>query len=111
VRPGDDPAAPDYDDGWWGFVSKDLRGRWSRRYCGGGSRAACRRALRASLKDALAVTAAQLYGKGDCVKNPDPACFDQNRSTVTGAIGQPPFPFQNRPTFQQVVTLTRRLPR
>ena len=30
VLPGDDPAAPDYDDGWWGFISKDLRGRWSR---------------------------------------------------------------------------------
>lgn len=118
--PGGDPKAPDYDDGWYSYVQKDLRdlfsprtvrGRWSRVYCGGGSRAACRRALRASLKDALTVTPAQLYGRGDCVKNPDPACFDQNRSTITGAIGQPPFPFQNRPTFQQVVTLTQRLPR
>jgi acyl-homoserine lactone acylase PvdQ len=118
--PGGDPKAPDYDDGWFAFVNKDLRdifspktvkGRWSLRYCGGGTAAGCRKALRASLKDALTVTAAQLYGRGDCAKTPDPACFDQNRSTITGAISQPPFPFQNRPTFQQVVTLTQRLPR
>ncbi|MCW3041138.1 MAG: Penicillin amidase [Solirubrobacterales bacterium] len=118
--PGGPPKAPDYDDGWYSFVNKDLRsmftpktvkGRWSRGFCGGGVRATCRRALRASLKDALTVTAPELYGRGDCASRPDPACFDQNRSTITGAIGQPPFPFQNRPTFQQVVTLDRRVPR
>ena len=62
---GDGPSAPDYDDGWWGFVSKDLRGiysplsvrgRWSRGYCGGGSRVLCRQVLSKSLKSALAVT-------------------------------------------------------
>ena len=63
VLPGDDPAAPDYDDGWWGFVSKDLRGRWSRRYCGKGNRTKCRVALQASLRQALAtVDPATLYG-------------------------------------------------
>ena len=30
-----------------------------------------------------------------------------NRSTSASAISVPPFPFQNRPTFQQVVELTR----
>ncbi len=120
VLPGDGPTAPDYNDGWYGYVHKDLRtlfspgtvrGRYSRIYCGRGSKSRCRTALRASLKDALAVTGATLYGKGDCVQTPDPACYDQNRSVITGAISQPPFPFQNRPTFQQVVTLDKRLPR
>jgi acyl-homoserine lactone acylase PvdQ len=121
VGPGDEPAAPDYDDGWWGYVYKDLRdvfakptsirGRWSRGYCGGGKRGACREVLLASLRSALHVTRQELYGKGDCAKTPDAACFDQNRSTVASAIDVPPFPFQNRPTFQQVVELSRKLGR
>ena len=35
----------------------------------------------------------------------------QNRWTVASAIDVPPFPFQNRPTFQQTVEVTKRLPR
>ena len=100
VLPGDDPAAPDYDDGWWGFVSKDLRdlfarkhvrGRWSRVYCGKGKRTKCRVALQASLREALAtVDPATLYGRGDCANDPDAQCFDRNRSTIAGAISVPP---------------------
>ena len=120
VLPGDQPAAPDYDDGWWSFVNKDLRdvfnrrkprGRWSRGYCGGGSRKACRHALRRSLLAALGVSEQQLYGKGDCASTPTAACFDQNRSTIAGGVSLPPFPFQNRPTFQQAVEPTQLLPR
>ncbi len=119
VLPGDVPTAPDYDDGWWGFVSKDLRdiftprhvrGRWSRRYCGHGSAKRCRALLRASLKNALRVTPKQLYGKGRCSSNPDPACFDENVFTTASAITLDPFPFQNRPTFQQTVELTHGAP-
>jgi acyl-homoserine lactone acylase PvdQ len=121
VLPGDDPAAPDYDDGWWGFVSKDLRDiyqrrhvrhRWSRRYCGGGSKAKCRRALQASLREALATTdPVALYGRGDCKDDPDAQCFDRNRSTIAGAISVPPTVFQNRPTFQQTVEVAQHMPR
>jgi hypothetical protein len=123
VGPGDEPAAPDYDDGWFSFVHKDLRdqfakrgtvrGRWSRGYCGGGKKVKCRKALVDSLRQSLgpALSPGELYGKGDCAQTPDAACFDQNRSTVASAIGVPPFPFQNRPTFQQTVELTRTLPR
>jgi hypothetical protein len=69
--------------------------------------------LQRSLAAALKVTPQQLYGGGDgaCASNPQPSCFDQNRPQVTGGIDLPPFPFQNRPTFQQVVTPTQRLPR
>jgi acyl-homoserine lactone acylase PvdQ len=110
-----DPTAPDFFDGWWGYVHKDLRtllnrrapaGRFSRVYCGGGSPAACREALQASLREALRVTRAELYGKGDCQDDPDAECFDRNRSTVAAGIDVPPAPFQNRPTFQQTVALT-----
>ena len=118
---GGSPRAPDFFDGWWGYVSKDLRklfgpkprGNWSRVHCGGGSKQRCRQALQRSLRAALKVTPEQLYGGGDgaCAANPQPSCFDQNRPAVTSGITLGPFPFQNRPTFQQVVTLTQRLGR
>jgi hypothetical protein len=120
VTEGQQPAAPDFADGWYGYVSKDLRdllsgstipGAYSRVYCGNGSLSACSDALRHSLEAATAVTPQQLYGQGDCAKNAQPSCFDQNRSTSSSAISLPPFPFQNRPTFQQVVQLTQTLPR
>jgi len=118
---GGSPDAPDFYDGWWGYVSKDLRdlfgprpqAPYSRVYCGKGSKKRCRQALQRSLGEALKVTPAALYGGGDgaCAANPQPSCFDQNRPVVTAGVSLPPFPFQNRPTFQQVVTLTQRLPR
>ena len=174
--PGAQPTAPDFEVGWWGFVSKDLRdllsasgakkscrvvkrkvrrghrvvtrrkrickpaarkrrvkhphghyilrtdripkrrpaqasSRYSRIYCGNGSLSACRAALQQSLLQALSVTAQQIYGTGYCASNPQPSCYDQNNSVTASAISVPPFPFQNRPTFQQVVELTRTLPR
>jgi acyl-homoserine lactone acylase PvdQ len=118
---GGSPTEPDFEDGWWGYVSKDLRdlfgprprAPFSRVYCGKGSKKRCRKALQRSLAEALKVTPAALYGGGDgaCAANPQPSCFDQNRPVVTAGVSLPPFPFQNRPTFQQVVTLTQRLPR
>ncbi len=118
---GGSPRAPDYDDGWYSYVSKDLRDLfgprpkdpWSRAYCGGGSKKRCRAALQRSLLAATKVTPQQLYGggNGDCAANPQPSCYDQNRPQVTSGITLGPFPFQNRPTFQQVATPTQRLPR
>jgi hypothetical protein len=117
---GTSPSAPAFSDGWWGFVHKDLRsmfdrrhvkGRWSRGYCGKGSRPKCRALLRRTLSEALGVSKEALYAHGDCAGTPDAACYDQNRWTAASAVSVPPFPFQNRPTFQQTVELTRRLPR
>lgn len=117
-----------FEGAWYGYLSKDLRrlfgsgserDPYSRVYCGNlpGRRFStrtlqrrCRAALASSLAAALKVSAQQLYG-GTCPKDPEPACADQNRFTYFSAIRIPPFPYQNRPTFQQVVTLTRRLPR
>jgi acyl-homoserine lactone acylase PvdQ len=117
---GDSPAAPSFSDGWWGFVHKDLRdlfggqhvrGAWSRVYCGKGKRKACRKALRSTLADALGVTNEDLYAHGECADDPDPACWDMNRWTEASAVTVPPMPFQNRPTFQQTVEVTKKLPR
>ena len=64
-NPGREPAAPDFADGWYGYVSKDLRdvfaangagttprGAYSKLYCGGGSLEVCRAALQSSLSEA-----------------------------------------------------------
>jgi hypothetical protein len=117
-----------FSDGWYGYVSKDLRrlfsrherGRYSQVYCGNrrhgrhlsmrALRRGCRRALQRSLAAAMKVTPAQTYGS-ICPKDPEPACSDQNTFTYASAIHIPSFPYQNRPTFQQVVTLMRTLPR
>jgi hypothetical protein len=121
--PGSQPAAPDFADGWYGYVSKDLRdllaagggttprAPYSRIYCGEGSFAACQQTLRSSLLSALSVTPQQIYGQGACAEDAQASCFDMNRLVSASGVSVPPFPFQNRPTFQQVVELTRLLPR
>jgi acyl-homoserine lactone acylase PvdQ len=122
--PGSQPAAPDFADGWYGYVSKDLRdvlaangqgslpqAPYHRLYCGGGTLESCQHALQSSLQEALSVAPATIYGQGACEGDPQASCFDMNRWTSASAISVPPFPFQNRPTFQQVVELTTKLPR
>jgi acyl-homoserine lactone acylase PvdQ len=113
-------TSPSFETDWYGQVSKDLRmlfgprpkGAYSRVYCGGGSRVRCRRALRASLTAALKVTKQQLYAKDpDCSSRPEASCSDETLSTNTSGVSIPAFPLQNRPTFQQTVEPTKRLPR
>ena len=69
------------------------------------------RALSQFLRD-IEVTPDHVYGYGDCADQPQPSCWDLNRSTVASGISAPEtMPFQNRPTFQQTVELTQHLPR
>jgi acyl-homoserine lactone acylase PvdQ len=103
--------------GWWGYVDKDLRrvlgrrvrGPLSREYCGRGSLARCRQILRRTLRAAVAAAAARGGGTLDDVRIPatcevaTPKRCDQIEPQTTGAIATPPFPWQNRPTYQQVV--------
>jgi acyl-homoserine lactone acylase PvdQ len=123
-HPGGEPEAPEFQDDWYGYVSKDLRdllaanasgsqplGAYSRIYCGAGSLQTCRTALQSSLSQALSVTPAQIYGHGACAEDAQASCFDMNRWTEASAITVAPFPFQNRPTFQQVAEPTSTLPR
>ena len=78
---------------------------------GAGSLPACQQALQGSLQQALSVTPQQIYGQGPCAGNAQASCFDMNRWVSASGISVPPFPFQNRPTFQQVVELTSTVPR
>ena len=122
--PGGQPEAPDFADGWYGYVSKDLRdllaansgttaphGHYSQLYCGAGSLSACQQALQSSLHEALSVTPQQIYGHGACEEDAQASCFDMNRFVSASGVSVPPFPFQNRPTFQQVIELTSTVPR
>jgi hypothetical protein len=98
---------------WDGEAHESDRGgeRRARAACGAGSLQACRQALQQSLSEALSVTPQQIYGQGECAENAQASCFDMNRFTSASAVSVPAFPFQNRPTFQQVVELTKTLPR
>jgi hypothetical protein len=117
----------DFDQWAWGtHVQKDLRrvlgrkvrGRYSRVYCGGprskGARARCRTRLLKALRAAVA-DVTKKYGSGDpaqwkveatCEQTSPPKC-DQIVPTTAGAIDTPPFPWQNRGTYHQVVGLTK----
>ena len=99
-----------YQDGWYGYARKDLmsvlgrkvRGPYSREYCGGGSLRRCRGALRGSLRAALDVPAAQLYGGDPECPKADQWCFDAVSFRAVGGATQPLIHWINRPTFQQV---------
>jgi acyl-homoserine lactone acylase PvdQ len=128
VTPIDDPPPLDAEawyDGWYGQVQQDMRdvlnrhasGHFSRIYCGGsprrgGSLAGCRTVLLNSLL-AAASSVAAAQGKTDpndwtlpvTCPIPDtgvPNC-DEIVFSATGAITTPSVPWQNRPTYQQVV--------
>jgi acyl-homoserine lactone acylase PvdQ len=119
-----------FGQGWYAQVVKDLRrvlgrrvrGRLRLRYCGSGSRRRCRQVLLATLRGAdAAVTAAQ--GTADlgawkvpatCEPRPTgelvPKLCDQIEFQVLGAVETPPIPWQDRPTFQQVVEVGAPVP-
>src|SRR6201987_3718904 len=107
-NPGGQPEAPDFADGWYGYVSKDLRdllaasngttaprGHYSQIYCGAGSFGACQQALQSSLAQALSVPPQQIYGHGECAEDAQASCFDMNRFVSASGVSVPPFPFQN----------------
>jgi hypothetical protein len=122
----DQPAGPGgsaYFSGWWGYLDKDLRailgrrvrGRFSQRYCGNGSRRSCRAILLRTLKDAER-TATHLYGvsrladirrQATCEDSQTPPGCDQIEFTTAGALDTPPIPWQDRGTFQQAVEIPR----
>ena len=129
VHPLDNPPVNEGDhvgsawqDGWYSIAQKDLRkllhprtkAQWSRAYCGKGRRGACRSALAASLADALKVDPKVLYKDKVCADaghDGDQTCFDSIWHRPLGGITQPLIPWQNRPTFQQVVEIPGSVPR
>jgi acyl-homoserine lactone acylase PvdQ len=97
--------------GWWGYVEKDLRAvlgdavaLWPRTYCGGGVLAACRTALLTSLSAAASEPAATTYpGDAHCAAA-DQWCADAILQSPLGGITHALTAWQNRPTYQQVVS-------
>src|SRR4051812_24386381 len=109
---------------WSSQVQKDLRnvlgrkvrGRYSQVYCGGPSRkrarSRCRTILLSTLREAIAEVEqkqgsddpGQWTVKATCDKTTE-VC-DQKVPTDLGAVDTPPFPWQNRGTFHQIVELT-----
>jgi acyl-homoserine lactone acylase PvdQ len=96
---------------WYGYLSKDLRsvlgrnvdGAYSTGYCGKGSLTACRATLRASLAAAVA-RVLQEQGKSSVGQLTYDKSEDYIRSNAAGVVGVRPIDFQNRPTFQQVIS-------
>lgn len=114
-----DGSGNGFFDGFEMDVQKDLRqvlrrpvkGRFSRTYCGGGSRARCRAMLVRTLLAAGARLTAKYGASTDAWKLPvtcpvtTPASCDQIVPTSAGAISIPPQPFDNRGTFYQAVAV------
>ncbi|HYZ29297.1 MAG TPA: penicillin acylase family protein [Thermoleophilaceae bacterium] len=118
---------------WASHVQKDLRnvlgrkvrGRYSQVYCGGPARgrvrgkrlvrvrSRCRTILLTTLRAAVA-DVKRTQGSDDPAQWKVPATCqkpvecDQNVPTALGAVETPPFPWQNRGTFHQVVELAGR---
>ena len=96
---------------WYGYLSKDLRsvlgkhvdGAYSTGYCGKGSLKACRTTLRASLAAAVA-RVLKKQGKSSVDQLTYDKTEDYIRSTTGGVVGVRPIDWQNRPTFQQVIS-------
>ncbi|HZN72755.1 MAG TPA: penicillin acylase family protein [Micromonosporaceae bacterium] len=102
--------------GWWGYVSKDLRSVLGQpvssplpqTYCGNGSLAACRSILLSTLATAAATPATVTYpGDSTCAAG-DQWCADSIVQSALGGITHPPISWQNRPTYQQVVSFPAR---
>ncbi len=98
------------DIAWYGYINKDLRdllgksvgSPYTFSYCGSGSLAACRTALRASLAGAVdrALEAQGVASVNDLTFDKS---IDNIVSQTGGVVGVREIDWQNRPTFQQVV--------
>jgi acyl-homoserine lactone acylase PvdQ len=98
--------------GWWGYVDKDLRavlgdpvqGGLGRTYCGGGNLGTCRQILLDTLRTAAAQPANAVYpGDASCAAG-DQWCADAIIQSPLGGIKHATIAWQNRPTYQQVVS-------
>jgi len=121
---GPGPGGSAFGSGWWGYVDKDLRkllgqrvrGPLSRPYCGRGNLRRCRALLITTLNDAqievrreYGVTeAAEAKVPATCAEGQEPQQCDQIEFTTAGAVPTPPIPWQDRPTFQQIVAVEGR---
>jgi acyl-homoserine lactone acylase PvdQ len=109
------PGGSSYSSGWYGYVDKDLRtllgrevrGPYSRRYCGAGVLATCREAL----WNAIDAAAAQL----ETTQGPAPSSWRADavaeRIRFTSGVLPDTMRWSNRPTFQELMSFTGHRPR
>jgi acyl-homoserine lactone acylase PvdQ len=108
-----------YQEGFYGYVLKDLKRvlhrpvaqKYAVAFCGRGKLAACRKALAASLKSALAEKATDTYPADAVCQAGDQPCLDDVRFRPLGGVTQPLIPWINRPTYQQAVEVQGSSPR
>jgi acyl-homoserine lactone acylase PvdQ len=108
-----------YQEGFYGYVYKDLKRALKRpvkqqyavAFCGRGKLDACRKALESSLKGALGEKATDTYPADDACKAGDQPCLDSVRFRPLGGVTQPLIPWINRPTYQQAVEVQGTAPR
>jgi acyl-homoserine lactone acylase PvdQ len=109
------PGGSSYISGWYGYVDKDLRtllgrevrGPYSRRYCGAGVLATCREAL----WTALDAAAAELETKQGPAPSSWRADATGERIRFTSGVLPDTMRWTNRPTFQQLMSFSRHRPR
>jgi acyl-homoserine lactone acylase PvdQ len=109
------PGGSSYFSGWYGYVDKDLRtllggqvrGQFSRRYCGAGVLAACRDALWAAL-DAAAAELEAAQGPAPSTWRVDATA---ERIRFTSGVLPDTMRWTNRPTFQQIMSFSGHRPR
>jgi hypothetical protein len=101
-----------FQGGYYGTVKKALRQARGRKVkakyralrCGGGTPKACFAAVQASLRDTVAALAARFGSSDPAAWRVDPT-DDEIRFSLGGIAAASPIPWQNRPTFQQVVQI------
>jgi acyl-homoserine lactone acylase PvdQ len=109
------PGGSAYISGWYGYVDKDLRtllgrdvrGPFSRRYCGAGVLATCRDALWA----ALDTVAAELESSQGPAPSGWRADATAERIRFTSGVLPDTMRWTNRPTFQQLMSFSGHRPR
>ena len=109
------PGGSAYISGWYGYVEKDLRavlarevrGPYSRRYCGAGVLASCRDALWAAL-DAAAAELEKTQGPAPSSWRADATA---ERIRFTSGVLPDTMRWTNRPTFQQLMSFSGHRPR
>jgi len=109
------PGGSAYIAGWYGYVDKDLRaalgrevrGPYSRRYCGAGVLATCREALWAAIDAA----AAELESKQGAAASTWRADASAERIRFVSGVLPDTMRWSNRPTFQQVMSFSGHRPR